>query len=260
MTVIAVRKAHKFALLGLLLAMAACGRSRDPAPVPIYRGEDVCATCNMLISDMKSASECIMKSGRAKKFDDIICMVRYFDMTKGPETVSRGDVRKYLVRDYETEEWLDAEKANFVKADVTTPMGSGTFAFKERERAATVAGENEGKLLSFDEMWDVFREPNAKREITIKNRVMTPEVVSVKLGDLVEISLKVEDEKEYKLAIKGYEAEGMFPAASKGHSTSLRLKADRPGADFSFVDTQTNAELGRFRVEGAHFTEEMKKR
>lgn len=255
-----MKKARNFVLLGVVMLVAACAGSGDPAPVPIYPGEDVCATCNMLISDMKSACECIVKSGRAKKFDDIICMVRYFGMSKTAETVSREHVRKYFVRDYETGEWLDAKKANFVKADVTTPMGSGTFAFKERERAQIVARENEGKLLSFDEIWEVFKEPNAKRKVTIQNNVMTPEIVSVKYGDLVEIEISIEDDKEYKIAIKGYEAEGVFAPASKWHPASLRLKAERPGTDFSFMELQTGAELGRFRVEGAHFTEEMKKR
>jgi copper chaperone NosL len=255
-----LKKARSSILLGMLLALAACGRSGEPVPVPIYEGEDVCDTCHMLIGDDRFAAECVMKKERVKKFDDIICMVRYFDSAKTSEGATRDDVRAYFVKDYATRDWLDAKKAYFVKADITTPMGSGTVAFKQEKRAIIIARANEGKLLTFDDLWNVFKQATVKREITIRNGVMTPEVVSVKYGDLVQIRIDVEDNKEYKLAIKGYEADGLFPTASRGHSASLKLKADRPGDDFSFIDTQTNAELGRFRVEGAHFPEEMKKR
>jgi copper chaperone NosL len=255
-----LKEAHYSLLLGLLLALAACGRGGDPVPVPLYPGEDVCDTCRMLISDEKFAAECVMKKGRVKKFDDVICMVRYFDSARTSETASRNDVKAYFVKDYVTKNWLDANKAHFVKADVTTPMGSGTVAFKESERATIIARDNEGKLLTFNDIWDVFKEPGAKRKITVQNNVMTPQIVSVKYGDIVEIEIGVEDDKEYKIAINGYEADGIFAPASKWRPASLRLKANRPGTDFTFIELQTNADLGHLRVEGAHFTEEMKKR
>ena len=89
---------------------------------------------------------------------------------------------------------------------------------------------------------------------------MTPDVVAVNYGDLVEIRLNVDDEKRYRIAIRGYENEGVFPVASKGHPAFLRLNAVRPGSGFAFVDMESNEVLGRFRVEGAHFLEELKKR
>lgn len=247
-------------VFGITLVLVACGQSGTPVPVPIYSEEDVCETCRMPISDQRFASECLMKRGRVKKFDDSICMVRYFDMAKTLGTAARDDVRAYFVKDYDTKEWLDAQKAHFVKANVTTVMGYGMLVFKERERALQFAEQHQGKLLTFEDIWEVFRQPNAEREITIKNGAMTPEAVSVKFGDLVELRLNVDDDKEYKIAIKGYDNEGVFPPASKGHPAFLRLNAVKPGSDFSFVVQQTNAELGRFRVEGAHFHEEMKKR
>jgi len=240
--------------------LGACGKSGEPVPVAIYPEEDVCETCRMLISDQRFAAECLMKKGRVKKFDDSVCMVRYFDMAKTLGTATRDDVRAYFVKDYETKEWVNAHEAHFVKANVTTVMGYGMLAFKERERALHFERQYQGKLLTFDEIWEVFRQPNAEREIAVKGNVMTPEVLSVKFGDLVEIRLNVEDDKEHKVAIKGYDNEGVFPPASKGRPAFLRLNAVKPGEDFSFVDQQSNAELGRFRVEGGHFQEEMKKR
>ncbi len=247
-------------LLSLALAVAACGRGGDPVPVEIYPEEDVCQTCRMLITDQRFAAECVMKKGRAKKFDDPICMIRYFDMAKTLGIAKREDVRAYFVKDYDTKEWLDATKAHFVKADVVTVMGYGVVSFKKKQRALQFADEYKGTLLTFSDMWDLYRRPNAEREVTLRKGVMNPDVVSVNYGDLVEIRLNVEDDKEYRVAIRGYDKEGVFPMASKGHPAFLRLNAVRPGSGFAFIDSTNNEVLGRFRVEGAHFLEEFKKR
>jgi copper chaperone NosL len=247
-------------LFASALVLAACGEGGDPVPVEIYPEEDVCQTCRMLITDQRFAAECVMKKGRAKKFDDPICMIRYFDMAKTLGIAKREDVRAYFVKDYDTKEWVDAKKAHFVKANVVTVMGYGVVAFKNQERAVQFAEEYKGTLFEFEDLWELYRRPNAEREVTIKNGVMTPDVVSVKYGDLVEIRLNVDDEKHYRIAIRGYENEGVFPVASKGHPAFLRLNAVRPGSGFAFVDMKSNDVLGRFRVEGAHFLEELKKR
>ncbi len=247
-------------VLAILLAAASCGKSGEPVPVPIYPGEDVCETCRMLITDQKFAAETVMKHGRVKKFDDAICMIRYFDLAKTLGTASREDVRAYFVKDYDSKEWLDATKAHFVKADVVTVMGYGLLAFANQDRAQRFSQEHKGKLLSFDDVWETFKQPNAEREATIDNGTLIPDVISVNFGDLVEMRLNVADDKEYRIAIMGYKEDGVFPTASKGHPAFLRLNAVRPGTDFDIIDRDTNRVLGRFRVEGAHFGEEMKKR
>jgi copper chaperone NosL len=65
------------------------------------------------------------------KFDDIGCMLRYRD--------AAGTTLKPLaifVTDFETREWLPAEKAFFVRpANVKTPMGSGIVAYASMEKA-----------------------------------------------------------------------------------------------------------------------------
>jgi copper chaperone NosL len=247
------------ALFCMCLAVAGCGGS-NPIPVEIYPEEDVCETCRMLITDQRFAAECLMKKGRAKKFDDVICMIRYFDMAWTLGIAKREDVRAYFVKDYDSKEWMDAKKAQFVKANVVTVMGYGVVAFKGADRAAAFARDFSGRLLTFEDLWEMYKRPSAEKEVTIKEGLMNPDVVTVKFGDLVEIRLNVEDDKEYRIAIKGYDNEGVFPVASRGHPSFLRLNAVRPGADFAFIDVESNAVLGRFRVEGAHFQEELKRK
>lgn len=248
------------ALLAVMVMLHGCAKTGDPVPVDIYPEEDVCETCRMLITDQRFASECIMKKGRAKKFDDVICMIRYFDMAATLGIAKRGDVRAYFVKDYDSKEWVEAAKAYFVKANVVTVMGYGVVAFKNGDRATQFAKDFSGQILTFDELWEIYKRPNAEREVTIRDGVMSPDVVAVKFGDLVEIRLNVEDDKSYRIAVKGYDNEGVFPIASKGHPAFLRLNAVRPGSDFAFIEMQSGDILAKFRVEGAHFQEELKRK
>lgn len=247
-------------LLAVAVISQGCGKVSDPVPVDIYPEEDVCETCRMLITDQRFAAECLMKKGRAKKFDDVICMIRYFDMAGVLGIAKREDVRAHFVKDYDSKEWIDARKAHFVKANVVTVMGYGVVAFKSSDRATKFAGDFSGKLLAFDELWEIYKRPNAEKEVTIKDGVMNPDVVAVKFGDLVEIRLNVEDDKAYRIAVKGYDNEGVFPAASKGHPAFLRLNAARPGADFAFIELDSGRAIGKFIVEGGHFKEELKRK
>ena len=85
-----------------LLILFSCGKSGTPKPVPIYSEEDVCELCRMLITDKRFAAECIMKKGRAKKFDDPICMIRYFTEGKILGNPGKDLIRQCFVKDYYT--------------------------------------------------------------------------------------------------------------------------------------------------------------
>ena len=247
-------------LLAVVVLAEGCTKMGDSVPVEIYSEEDICETCRMLITDQRFASECLMRKGRAKKFDDVICMVRYFDMAATLGIAKRDDVRAYFVKDYDSKEWVEAFKAYFVKANVVTVMGYGVVSFKSADRANQFAKEFSGRLMMFDELWEIYKRPNSERELTIKDGTMNPDVVTVKFGDLVEIRLNVEDDNAYRISVKGYDNEGVFPVASKGHPAFLRLNAVRPGADFAFIQMDSGQVIGKFHVEGAHFQEELKRK
>ena len=248
-----------FSSLILAFLIFSCGKGGPPKPVPIYPEEDVCEFCRMLITDKRFAAECIMKKGRAKKFDDPICMIRYFTEGKVLGHPGKEAIRQCYVKDYYTLEWVPADKAFYVKAPVTTVMGYGVVAFKDNKTAIKFAKEYKGKVLTYDELWRIYRTPDKEIFITIKNGKMSPDVVEVNFNNLVEITLDVLDNRTYHIRIMGYGKEGIFPPASKGHPAILRFRADRPGVGFAFIDMDTNKTLGFFKVKGAHFQEEMKK-
>jgi copper chaperone NosL len=59
-------------------------------------------------------------------------------------------LRRY-VHDYDTEDWLPAEQATFVRSSaIRSPMGHGLAAFAAAERGAAFAKEVDGEVLTWD--------------------------------------------------------------------------------------------------------------
>jgi copper chaperone NosL len=132
-----------FLFMIVLLTVSACasGPNLDEPP-DIRYGEDVCDRCIMIINEARYASAYVTETGEIRRFDDIGGMVAYKDELG-------EDVAVYWVHDYETEEWLKAEEAVYVKSQQQTPMGFGIVAFSERERAEVWADQHDGAVLTF---------------------------------------------------------------------------------------------------------------
>ncbi|MDX9761275.1 MAG: nitrous oxide reductase accessory protein NosL [Desulfomonilia bacterium] len=246
-------------LAAACLVCISCGQSDKP--VDIYPEEDICETCRMLITDQRFAAEIIPKKGKSKKFDDPICMVRYLDLCRKLDLgFTREDVLAYYVKDYFTREWVPAEHAVIVKANIVTVMGYGVCCFKDEGMAESFAKEHKGEAFEFEDLWNMYKEPNAMTRIVINNGQMMPDVVQVNYNDIVEILAEAHDGREYRIGIKGYEDLVLFDTIRKGHPRQTRFTAERPGRDFMFVDLDTGKPLGKFWVEGGHFREEQKRR
>ena len=130
---------------------AGCGPAPDPlAPPEIRYGEDVCVECNMIISEPRFAAGLVVGAAEGSQglaFDDIGDMLAYTRKHSDQEVLRR------YVHDYETEAWLPAEGATFVRSDeILTPMGHGLAAFADSARAAAVAAENGGQVLTYAEL------------------------------------------------------------------------------------------------------------
>ena len=110
-----------------LLVLSGCG-TREVRPVDLFP-EDMCAWCRMAVSDHRVASEIILESGEALKFDDLGCLDRY--------RAARQDLKiaAVFVKEYDTGEWLRGEQGVFVTTGVFTPMGSGKVAFRDSAHA-----------------------------------------------------------------------------------------------------------------------------
>ena len=133
-------------LAGLLLLFAAtlfsaCGAAVDfDKPPDIVYGEDICERCSMIINEARYASAYVTDDGEAHRFDDIGGMLTHYQETA-------ADVVVFWVHDFDSEEWVRANEAYFVKGDHITPMGFGIVAFAERDSAEAWAATEEGSMI-----------------------------------------------------------------------------------------------------------------
>ena len=135
-------------LLLVAVLLAACGAEVDfDQPPEIVYGEDVCERCSMIINEARYAAAYVTSDGEPHRFDDIGGMLARHEE-------AAEDVVVFWVHDFDSEEWLKAEEAHFVKGDHITPMGFSIIAFAEYDRAEAWATEEGGMVMSFDELLD----------------------------------------------------------------------------------------------------------
>jgi nitrous oxide reductase accessory protein NosL len=102
----------------------------------------------MAISETRYAAELIRQDGEPIKFDDIGCMIHYVEGTR-----QNDDVAACFVLDFDSQEWLDADRAFFLRSPAfKTPMGGGIVAFKEKSNADAAVTKYGGKLLGFADL------------------------------------------------------------------------------------------------------------
>ncbi len=134
----------------LIVFLGGCAQGvAEVKPPDIRYGEDVCAECNMIISDPRYASGYAyeISPGRYQSaiFDDVGDMLVHAD--KNPE----HKIVAWFVHDFASQEWLDATKASFVHSrDLQTPMASGVAAHTGTDAAMKQAQETNGEVLDWD--------------------------------------------------------------------------------------------------------------
>jgi len=128
------------------LALASCGKTAGGPPAIRY-GKDLCAECNMIISEDRFAAAAAGPGGRAAKFDSVGCLLRYKQ--------SRPESEKFWVKSYSTAEWLDAATAIFVFSEqISAPMGYGVAAEVTKSGAQELADKVHGRIFTFTELID----------------------------------------------------------------------------------------------------------
>lgn len=144
----AVRTPSRLAAVLMLSVLPACSDTGPLRPPDIRLGEDVCSVCGMAVSDGRYAAALVSRdAGRDE--------VRLLDDLGELSRCELPEHRRValFVRDAETQAWLPAETAFYVKAEsLRTPMGYGIAAFSTAERAERRRLELDGRLISFEEL------------------------------------------------------------------------------------------------------------
>ncbi|MBB6445372.1 nitrous oxide reductase accessory protein NosL [Bacillus benzoevorans] len=114
--------------------------------------EDLCYFCNMKIYTEDEemgvfTAQAVKEDGTHVYLDDSGCLLN-------AERKFNENFTSSWVRDYNTKEWIDAESAVVVKADVQTPMKYGYAFFKDKESANKYMSENQtnGVLSSWKDI------------------------------------------------------------------------------------------------------------
>ena len=119
-------------------------------------GQDVCDHCKMTIVDPKFGGELLTKKGRAYKFDDLACMIRFM---KSNEVKEESISKKLAIRFGPAGEpagnnFIDVAQAYFlVSPGFKTPMGGHAAAFATRQDAEMAQKTNPGDVLSWADLY-----------------------------------------------------------------------------------------------------------
>ncbi len=94
----------------------------------VHWDRDMCERCKMVVSDRKHTVQVINpQTTRSYMFDDIGCMVLWFD----EEKIAWKNDAIIWITDVNSGEWIDAKKAYYDTMNLT-PMAYGIGAHKER--------------------------------------------------------------------------------------------------------------------------------
>lgn len=141
-------RSHLLAALCALIAVVAvaCGGESRSGPPEIHYGRDACAECHMIISEARFAAAYRDRNGDPFVFDDIGDLVQHATKANVLDSMTAW------VHDYNTEKWIDAKPAWYVRSSIQTPMGHGIVAFSKEAAAEKFAAEHDGTVVRWAEL------------------------------------------------------------------------------------------------------------
>lgn len=115
----------------VLFVLAACSGDPGTGPAEVKWDRDVCARCNMVLSDRNHAAQVRYtptdgSRSEVRKFDDIGCAVLWLDQQPWRDAAGV----EIWVSDHQTGRWLDARTAHYLTGQLT-PMQYGLGAQSE---------------------------------------------------------------------------------------------------------------------------------
>ncbi|AXR17078.1 MULTISPECIES: nitrous oxide reductase accessory protein NosL [Bacillus] len=137
----------------LLMVVVGCDK-KGVQPVAIDDKKDKCDICNMSVTDNQFATEVILENGKAIKFAEIGCMYKWMEQHQEDKLQAK------FVRDYNSKDWVELEKATFVyDKDISTPMAYNMISFQNKKDAETFVSKSKGKLLTSQDLenhrWEI---------------------------------------------------------------------------------------------------------
>jgi copper chaperone NosL len=139
-----------------MIAMLSLGLlSCKVEPEPLRYGEDACHHCKMTLMDKKFGAELVTKKGKVYKFDDVNCMLQFYNSGK----VTPGEFSYKLVVDFSQPETLiEAGNAFYLKSpEIKSPMASQIAAFEKKESMDALKDQWNGIYIVWGELVTQFK-------------------------------------------------------------------------------------------------------
>ena len=139
------------AILMLGVMLIAC----KVEPEPLHYGKDGCHTCKMTLMDNKFGAEIVTTKGKIYKFDDVNCMLAFYNSNAVPTS----DMKDILIVNFSRPEtMIDARNALYLKAEqIKSPMASNVAAFETNEELKQMNESLKGILLSWGELQTQYK-------------------------------------------------------------------------------------------------------
>jgi copper chaperone NosL len=119
----------------------------EAAEPTIKAGEEACASCGMIIDDMRFAAAWIAPGGKESHFDDVGCLLEH---RKDHEP---KDGTRFFVHEYTGEAWLNAEQAHYaISTEIRSPMAYGAAAFADETGAKEAVTDEHLVVASWAEL------------------------------------------------------------------------------------------------------------
>ena len=141
----------RIVFFALLTTLFSCSTE----PEPLQYGEDACHTCKMTLMDKKFGAELVSKKGKVFKFDDVNCMLTFYNSGEMPSS----DFLHRLVIDFsQPEKLINAADAFYLKSpEIKSPMASQIAAFEQKEKMDEIKKQYKGIYLVWGELVTQFK-------------------------------------------------------------------------------------------------------
>lgn len=135
----------------ILISLLSCNTD----PEPLKYGTDACHTCKMTLMDKKFGAELISNKGKVFKFDDVNCMLTFYNSGE----VQTTDFAHKLVVDFSRPATLiPATDAFYLKSPaIKSPMASQIAPFEKKESMEDHKKELKGIYLVWGELVTQFK-------------------------------------------------------------------------------------------------------
>jgi copper chaperone NosL len=117
-------------------------------PSPIKYGQDMCAHCQMIISDQRFGTELVTSKGKIYKYDSVECLISDYLKMSGSEK----EIHSLWVTDFNNPTVLiNAKSAIYLHSSkLRSPMGMGLSAFSDEAEADEMKNKFTGTILPWN--------------------------------------------------------------------------------------------------------------